>query len=182
MKKASEKRMKNSGISNVVYMIRLMFKISPLFVIGEILMHIMINLPARIVSVIGLKFVIDEVQNGGDTKKIILGISLMLGVLVIGEVSNALFAELFVAREKEKLDLGIQSMLYKKAAAIDLVKYDSPSYYADFILAVENSADNIQNMLDLVKGYIEEIISFILIGSLIFTIDPWALLIVVVSG
>ena len=108
MKKASEKRTKNSGFSNVVYMIRLMFKISPLFVIGEILMHIMINLPARIVSVIGLKFVIDEVQNGGDTKKIILGISLMLGVLVIGEVSNALFAELFAAREKEKLDLGIQ--------------------------------------------------------------------------
>lgn len=182
MKKASEKRTKNSGFSNVVYMIRLMFKISPLFVIGEILMHIMINLPARIVSVIGLKFVIDEVQNGGDTKKIILGISLMLGVLVIGEVSNALFAELFAAREKEKLDLGIQSMLYKKAAAIDLVKYDSPSYYADFILAVENSSDNIQNMLDLVKGYIEEIISFILIGSLIFTIDPWALLIVIVSA
>ena len=176
------KKTKNRGFSNVIYMIRLMFKISPLFIIGEILMHIMINLPARIVSVIGLKFVIDEVQNGGDTKKIILGISLMLGVLIIGEVSNALFAELFAAREKEKLDLGIQSMLYKKAASIDLAKYDSPSYYADFILAVENSSDNIQNMLDLVKGYIEEIISFILIGSLIFTIDPWALLIVVVSA
>ncbi len=176
------KKTKNSGLSNVLYMVRLMFKISPLYVIGEIIMHIMINLPARIVSVIGLKFVIDEVQSGGDTKKIILGISLMLAVLVVGEVSNALFAELFVSREKEKLDLGIQSMLYKKAASIDLEKYDSPSYYADFILAVENSSDNIQNMLDLVKGYIEEIISFVLIGSLIFTIDPWALLIVIVSA
>lgn len=176
------KKTKNSGFSNVMYMMKLMFRISPMFVIGEIIMHIMINLPARIVSVIGLKFVIDEVQNGGETKKIILGISLMLAVLLLGEVSNALFSELFASREKEKLDLGIQSMLYKKAASIDIEKYDSPSYYADFILAVENSADNIQNMLDLVKGYIEEIISFILIGSLIFTIDPWALVIVVVSA
>ena len=176
------KKTKNSGFSNVMYMMKLMFKISPMFVIGEIIMHIMINLPARLVSVIGLKFVIDEVQNGGETKKIILGISLMLAVLLLGEVSNALFSELFASRAKEKLDLGIQSMLYKKAASIDLVKYDSPSYYADFILAVENSADNIQNMLDLVKGYIEEIISFILIGSLIFTIDPWALVIVIVSA
>lgn len=180
MKKA--KKSGNSGFSNVFYMIRLMFKISPMFVIGEIIMHIMINLPARIVSVIGLKFVIDEVQRGGDTKKIILGISLMLAVLVLGEVMNAVFTERFALHQKEKLDLGVQSLLYKKAASIDLAKYDSPSYYADFILAVENSADNIQNMLDLVKGYIEEIISFILIGSLIFTIDPIALLIVVVSA
>ncbi len=182
MKKREERKTEHSMFSNVFYLMRVMFKISPMLVIGEIVMHILCTLPGRLVSVIGIKFVIDEVTGGGDPKTIILGISLILGILIFGDVINAVFFELFVHKEREKLDLGLQSMLYKKAAALDLAKYDNPEYYADFILAVENSSDNIRYMLGVMKGYIEEILSFILIGSLLFTIDPVALAIVLVSS
>ena len=182
MKKREERKTEHSMFSNVFYLMRVMFKISPMLVIGEIVMHILCTLPGRLVSVIGIKFVIDEVTGGGDPKTIILGISLILGVLIFGDVINAVFFELFVHKEREKLDLGLQSMLYKKAAELDLAKYDNPEYYADFILAVENSSDNIRYMLGVMKGYIEEILSFILIGSLLFTIDPIALAIVLVSS
>ncbi len=182
MKKNNKRKTEHSTFSNVFYMLGIMFKISPMLVIGEIAMHILCTLPGRLVSVIGLKFVIDEVSGGGDPKRIILGISLILGVLIFGDITNALFFELFVHRQREKLDLGIQSLLYKKAASLDLAKYDNPEYYADFILAVENSSDNIRYLLGMVKGYVEEILSFILIGSLIFTIDPVALVIVLISS
>ena len=182
MKKIEERKTEHSMFSNVFYLMRVMFKISPMLVIGEIVMHILCTLPGRLVSVIGIKFVIDEVTGGGDPKTIILGISLILGILIFGDVINAVFFELFVHKEREKLDLGLQSMLYKKAAELDLAKYDNPEYYADFILAVENSSDNIRYMLGVMKGYIEEILSFILIGSLLFTIDPIALAIVLVSS
>ncbi len=182
MKKRKERITEHSMFSNVFYMLGVMFKISPMLVIGEIVMHILCTLPGRLVSVIGIKFVIDEVTTNGDTGKIILGISMILGILIFGDVINAVFFELFVHREREKLDLGLQSMLYKKAVSLDLSKYDDPEYYADFILSVENSSDNIRYMLGVVKGYIEEILSFILIGSLLFTIDPVALVIVLVSS
>lgn len=182
MKKNDKRKTEHGTFSNVFYMLGIMFKISPMLVIGEIVMHILCTLPGRLVSVIGLKFVIDEVSGGGDPKRIILGISLILGILIFGDVTNALFFELFVHRQREKLDLGIQSLLYKKAASLDLAKYDNPEYYADFILAVENSSDNIRYLLGMVKGYVEEILSFILIGSLIFTIDPVALVIVLISS
>ena len=78
MKKLSNKKTKHSMISNVFFMLKLMFKISPWLVIGEVLIHIIATLPSRVVSVIGLKFVIDEVQNGGDTKRILIGVILML--------------------------------------------------------------------------------------------------------
>lgn len=182
MKKNNKRKTEHGTFSNVFYMLGVMFKVSPMLVIGEIIMHILCTLPGRLVSVIGLKFVIDEVSGDGDPKKIILGISLILGILIFGDITNALFFELFVHRQREKLDLGIQSLLYKKAASLDLAKYDNPEYYADFILAVENSSDNIRYLLGMVKGYVEEILSFVLIGSLIFTIDPVALVIVLVSS
>ena len=182
MKKNNKRKTEHGTFSNVFYMLGVMFKVSPMLVIGEIIMHILCTLPGRLVSVIGLKFVIDEVSGDGDPKKIILGISLILGILIFGDITNALFFELFVHRQREKLDLGIQSLLYKKAASLDLAKYDNPEYYADLILAVENSSDNIRYLLGMVKGYVEEILSFVLIGSLIFTIDPVALVIVLVSS
>ena len=169
----------HSTISNIFYMLKTMFKISPVLVIGEILQHIFSTLPGRLVSVIGLKFVIDEVQNGGDSRKILLGIVLMVGVLVLGEVSTSVFFELFVHREREKLDYGIQTMFYKKAAELDLQKYDDPAYYSDFILAIESSSDSLRYILGMVKGYVGEIISFVAIAGVVLTIDPICLLIVV---
>lgn len=178
MKPAEKIKSSLKTVSNIFYILKLMFKISPVLVIGEILEHIMSVLPSRIISVIGLKFVIDEVQRDGDPVKIIVGVIIMIAVLVLGEISTSVFFELFVHRERERLDLGIQSLFYKKAAELDMKKYDDPAFYADFILSIENSSDSIKYTLSLVKGYIEEVISFITISAVMLTIDPVCLLIV----
>ena len=180
MKKQNEKATSHNTLSNVFYILKTMFRISPTLVTGEILQHIFCTLPGRLVSVIGLKFVIDEVQNGGNTSRIVLGIVLMVGVLVLGEVSTSIFFELFVHREREKLDYGIQTLFYKKATELDLAKYDDPAYYSDFILAVENSSNSLRYILSMVKGYIGEIVSFITISAVMLTIDPICLIIVLV--
>lgn len=177
-KKDSEK---HGTISNILFMLKIMFKVSPWLVIGEIAQQLLRSLPGRLVSVIGLKYIIDEVTGGGDTKNVIIGIAVILLVLVFSEILNSLFFELFAHREREKLDLGIQSMLYKKAAKLDMEKYDDPGYYSDFILAVEMSSDNIKYMLTNVKHYIGEIVSFIAISAVMVAIDPVCLLIVILS-
>ncbi len=180
-KKKNKNKTKHSMISNIFYMLRLMFKISPTLVVGEIAEHILKTLPGKLISVIGLKYIIDEVTNGGDVKNVVIGIAAILLILVVSEVGNSIFFELFVHREREKLDLGIQSTLYKKAAQLDLSKYDDPGYYSDFILAVEMSSDNIKYILQNVKYYVGEIISFLTISAVLLTIDPVCLLIVLTS-
>ncbi len=171
----------HSTLSNIFFMLRLMLKVSPWLVIGEISEQIMGALPSKLISVIGLKYIIDEVQNGADQKKIIFGIAAMLGIIVICEIFSNVFYELFVHREREKMDLGIQSVFYEKAAKLDMSKYDDPGFYSDFILSIENTADNLRNVLDLVRGYVEQIISFVAITAIMFTIDPICLVIVLVS-
>ncbi len=180
--KKKEKKTGHGMISNIFYMLKIIFKLSPGLVIGEIAEKLLASLPSRLVSVIGLKFIIDEVTaEDGDPQKVIVGIIAILLLLVIGEISTSLFYELYVHKEREKLDLGIQSILYKKAAELDLAKYDDPEYYSDFIMSVEMSADNIRNILMDVKNYVEEIVSFIAISAVLLTIDPMCLLIILVS-
>lgn len=179
MKKAKEKT-SHSIISNIIYILRLMFSISPMLVIGEIVQQILSRLPAKLISVVGIKYVIDGVQGGTEPRRIILAVLAMALVLVASEVFNVLFFELYAHRERERLYLGIHSKLYDKAVQLDLSRYDSPSFYGDFILAIETSSENINQILGLVKRYIGELVAFLTIGTVIITIDPVCLLIITV--
>jgi ATP-binding cassette subfamily B protein len=179
MKKKNKQN--HSTLSNIFFMLKIMFKVSPWLVIGEIFEQVTGELPSRLIAVIGLKYIIDEVQNGADPKRIIFGIAAMLAVIVVCEIFNNIFYELFAHREREKMDLGIQSLFYEKAAKLDLAKYDDPGFYSDFILSIENTADNLRNVLNLVRGYVEQIISFSAIAAIMFSIDPVCLAIVLVS-
>ncbi len=180
-KKQAKKTM-HSMPSNIFYMTKVMFKICPLLVIGEIVLHLVNMLPSKLISVIGIKFVIDNVTSGGDTKDVIIGISLILGILVLSVIFNVLFFEFFAHRERERLDLGLQKILYKKASEIDLSNYDNPEYYADFILAVENSTDSIKHLIRGIKSYVGQIVTLLIIGTIIFTIDKGALLIIIIPS
>lgn len=179
MKKKLKKT--HSTVSNVFFMLRIMFKISPGLVIGEIVEEITGALPGKLIPVIGLKYIIDEVQGGGEPKRIIFGIVIMLAIIVLSEVFSSFFYQLFAEREREKMDLGVQSLFYKKAAEIDMTRYDDPGYYSDFILSIENTADNLRYILENVRGYIEQIVSFATISAIMLTIDPVCLAIVLVS-
>ena len=178
MKMKAKIKQKHSTLSNIIYMLGLMYKASPWLVVGGIFEQVVSAMPGRLISVIGLKYIIDEVQSGAEPKKIITGIIIMLAVIVVCEIFSRVFYELFVHREREKMDLIIQSMFYRKAAELDIAKYDDPGYYSDFILSIENISDNLTNILSLIKGYIEHILSFLAIAAIIFTIDPVCLVIV----
>lgn len=165
-------------ISNVFFLLKIMFKISPGLVIGEILTDIITTLPDRLISVIGIKYVIDQIGKPDGIRKIFIALAIMVGVIIFENVLNALFFELFAHRAREKMHLGIHSKLYEKAISLDLASYDDSSFYSDFILAIETSSENIRSILNLVRGYVSEIIAFISIGAIMFTIDPVCLVII----
>lgn len=171
---------KHSIVSNMFFILKLMFKISPGLVIGEIVVELLTTLPNKLISVIGIKYIIDEIAQPDGIKHIFIALAAMVTIIIIENVVNALFFELFAHREREKLYLGIHSKLYEKAISLDLASYDDSSFYSDFILAIETSSENIRYILNVVRGYVAEIISFISIGAIMVTIDPVCLIIILV--
>lgn len=170
-----------SQFQNIIYFIKILYKISPLIVIGEALWGVMLRLPTRLISVIGVKYVIDNAnaENGG--RKILLAIITIAFVLLVSEILCWLFREFFWNVEKEKVNRGLSMMLYNKAKDLDLEAYDNPDFYNNFILAIEASSGNLNNMLFLIREFMGEIVSLITICSIILTIDPICLLIVAVT-
>lgn len=168
-------------ISNIFFFLSLMFKISPVLVLGEFFMGLLRTLPTRLISVVGVKYVIDVIENKDDTKKILYAIIIIAAVLIVSEILNNIFGDFISRIERERLTKGLNTMFYNKAKNLDLESYDDPHFYTNFILSIEASGGQIQNILRMVSGYVGELVSLVTISSVILAIDPICLLIILVS-
>lgn len=178
MNKTKDKK-QYSMLSNIFFFVKLLFSISPLLVIGEFIWGILLILPERLVSVIGVKYIIDVVTEGENLERIFAAVGVIALVIILSKVFSWLFREFFWNTEKEKVYYGLNKTLYDKARGLDEENYDNPEFYNNFILTIESSSDNIQNLLGLVRNYVGNVISLITIAGVLLTIDPLCLVIIV---
>ena len=176
------KRKKSDGghsmLVNMLFFIKLLFSVSPLLVIGEFIWGILLILPERLISVLGVKYVIDVATSGERLYRIFWAVCVIAGVIVLSYTISWLFREFFWNTEREKVYYRLNKKLYEKAKSLDLESYDNPEFYNNFILTIESSSDNIQNLLGLVRNYVGNVVSLITISSVLLTIDPLCLVII----
>ena len=165
--------------SNIMFILGVMFKLSPGLVTGELLSGAVRILPGRLVSVVGIKYIIDVVTSGVRLERIYYAVIIIAAVIVGGRLLTLIFREFYWNMARERLYYRLNKQLYEKAKSLDLESYDNPEFYNNFILTIESSSENIQGILGMVQWYVGNIISFITISSIIFTIDPWCLVIII---
>lgn len=180
MSKKSNKK-EHSMISNIFFFIKLLFGISPTFVICELLWGIFESVPSNLISVIGIKYIIDVVTGGEHLERIIYAVLIIAVVIVTSKILCSIFGDLCRDILREKIYYSLNKKLYEKAKSLDLESYDNPDFYNNFILTIESSSDNIQNILGLVRNYIANIVSLVAISSVLLTIDPLCLVIILAT-
>lgn len=178
MRKGKKRSTQNSMLSNMLFFLKLLYKCSPLLVIGEMIWGILLILPAELISVLGVKYIIDIVSSGNRLYRVFLVVGAIAGIVILSKLAAWLFREFFWNTEREKVYYRLNKSLYEKAKSLDLEAYDNPDFYNNFILAIESSSDNIQNLLGLVRNYFGSLVSLVTISGVLFTIDPLCLLII----
>ncbi len=173
------KETNHSMPSNILFFVRLLFSVSPLLVMGEFVWGILMILPSRLISVIGVKYIIDVVTEGQHLERVFYAVVIIAIILIGSTLISWLFREFFWNVEREKVYYGLNKKLYEKAKSLDLESYDNPEFYNNFILTIESSSDNIANLLGLVRSYVANFITLLTISAILFTIDPWCLVIII---
>ena len=102
VKKMKNGKREHSMFSNVFYFIRLMFKHSPGLVIGEMLWGLFLKLPTRLVSVLGVRYIIDVVSADDPGVKIFRAVVIIALVLVLSKTAAWIFREFYWNTAKEK--------------------------------------------------------------------------------
>lgn len=170
----------HSMLSNIIFFVKLIFKASPLLVIGDFIWGILTIVPGRLISVIGVKYIIDVVAEGENLGRIFYAVIAIAAVLIGSTLLSWLYREFFWNVEKEKVHYNLNKTLYEKAKNLDQESYDNPEFYNNFILTIESSSDNIQNLLGLVRNYVGNLISLLAVAGVLLTIDPICLVIILV--
>lgn len=176
--KKEQTKSNHSMLSNILFFIKLLFEVSPWLVVGEFAWGIMTHVPSRLISVIGAKYIIDTVESGENLESIFIAVGVIAAVIILSNVFTWLFREFFWNIEREKVYYGLNKKLYAKARQLDEESYDNPEFYNNFILTIESSSDNIQNLLGLVRNYVGNIVLLVSIGSVLISIDPMCLVII----
>lgn len=174
----SKRKTQNSMLSNMLFFLKLLYKCSPLLVIGELIWGILLILPMELVSVLGVKYIIDIVSSHDRVYRVFWIVGAIAGVIVLSKLAAWLFREFYWNAEREKVYYRLNKSLYEKAKSLDLADYDNPDFYNNFILAIESSSDNIQNLLGLVRNYFGSLVSLVTISGVLLTIDPLCLVII----
>jgi len=175
-----KKTNEHSMLSNIIFFVGLIFKASPLLVIGDFIWGMLTILPGRLISVLGVKYIIDVVSEGENLNRIFYAVITIAAVLIVSTLLSWLYREFFWNVEKEKVHYNLNRKLYEKAKNLDQESYDNPEFYNNFILTIESSSDNIQNLLGLVRNYVGNLISLVTISGVLLTIDPVCLVIILV--
>lgn len=181
MLKSKKNKTEHSVFSNIMYFLGLMFKLSPGLVIGDILSGTLRLLPQRLISVIGIKYIIDVVAQGENLGRIYKAVIIIALIIVLSRIAVLLYREFYWNAAKERLYFRLNKTLYEKAHLLDLESYDDPDFYNNFILTIESSSDNIQGLLGIVQSYVGNIISLAAVAAVILTIDPVCLVIILAA-
>ena len=90
-------------------------------------------MPGRLVSVIGIKYIIDAVTSGERLERIYYAVALIAAIIIGGRVLTLIFREFYWNMARERLYYRLNKQLYEKAKSLDLESYDNPEFYNNFI-------------------------------------------------
>lgn len=93
MKIKVKQKDEHSMFSNMMFFMSLLFKASPLLVIGELIWGVMNNLPSTLISVLGIKYVIDIAASGERLNRIYYVVLVCAGLLIISKLICFLYRE-----------------------------------------------------------------------------------------
>ena len=185
MTKKEEKKKNNSRriYENNLFLFKIAFKESPAYIIFKLVAPAKNQVMLFIEHTYLIGFIINAIVLQKPFWHVLVFVgAVFLFVVLEGNVFNALFQNRIEPFVKERIDKRINMELYKKAAEMDLSCYDDPSFFNDFVWAMSEATDRTYKTVDVIGGFIGQIIGLSVIGGYILAQDRLGVIIIAVSS
>ncbi len=158
-------------IKNNLYILKFIYKLSPFYVYFTIISKIITYSSYALINVIFVKKIIDSVSDKKDMKEI-LYIILYTGIIYIILMIYDGIINFYNAVKRTNIIGKIQRLLLDKASHIDLLCYDDPKFYNAYVKAAEQGDSQLILCVDTIAEVSANILSMLLIGGIVFSVDP----------
>ncbi len=165
-------------IRHTMFAVRWLFRISPYYVIITVVSAIVSEVILMMENTFLLAYIVDCVQYGRPFTEIF---KLFIPVTAV-VVFNMLFfswAEIKVtAKATEKVDKAMRLTLYRKAAGMDMARYDDPDFYNDFVWAMQEAPSHVHAVLKSFADFCATVALILCMGGYVLATDPVGLIFV----
>ena len=150
-----------SVFSNNFYMLRLIFKASPSFVILQVADAIRNQVSIFFEHTVLIGYVLEAAEFGYSFKYVAGVILLLAALITLGMVFTVYQSDYVTARERPRVREKIKMRLYEKARDMDLECYDDPEFYNSQVLAISQIDDQIERVIKFVSDTLSGLTAFI---------------------
>ncbi len=158
-------------IKNNFYMLRFAAKYTPSYIFGAMVEGVVWGIIHSFTSVIFVKMLFDRIGEGnfGGAARVI---GLMASFALITKFFHHWYWKIFNPKIRQTLHLKMQETLFEKAMSLDLSCYDNPTFYNDFVWAINASDDQVSGILFDIGKLINRIIATFTIIGVLLSIEP----------
>lgn len=166
---------------NNLFLIKLCFSASPIYLIGVVLDAIRNQVSVFFEHTYGIGYVLEAAEFHYPFHKIASFLLMLAGLISLGMVFTVVVGDFLTARELPKVRRKVKMTLYEKARELDLQCYDDPEYYNELVLAISEADKQIDRCVTFLQNTASGITVFICTGIYFFTKDKFSILFAVVS-
>ncbi len=158
-----------------------MFRISPMYVILKIISAVDSQVILLFENTFLIAHIIKVVEEGRPLVDILPMFIPVTAVVIFNMLFFSWIEIKFLVKAEEKINRTIRLTLYEKAAKMDMAKYDDPTFYNDFVWAMQEAPSHIFAVLGTVSSVCCTISLVAVMGGYVIASDPVGLIFVASS-
>lgn len=169
-------------VSDNWYLLKIAFSVAPGYSLYRILDGPFSKIMVLIEHVFMVGYIVNAITQGRPFSEVVWVVLLFLLVneaLIF--VGHALFFNRFAPVSEEKIYRHIRREMHRKAVSMDLVNYDDPEFYNNFIWCMKEAPQRIYGLISSISRFLGAVVAIAVAGGYIFSQDKMGLLVVGVS-
>lgn len=168
-------------IKNNLFLAKICFKSAPLYTTWYMTDKIRNEVLIFVEHTLAIQFVLHAVE----FNRPFSGVAIFLGILFAVEIFH-MFVDAYRQKKLEPkympvIRQNLKEQLFEKAREIDLESYDNPKFYNDYIMAVNESDNQLNRILMTMEGFVSSVTRVLLAGTFFIVMDPVSFIFVMVS-
>ena len=176
-----QKQSASQVIKNNWYLLKLMFKASPAFVLIPALDALRNSVSIFFEHTVGIGYVLEAAENGYPLERVLAVILILACAISLGMVFTVFAGDYVAEKERPKVRQKIKLMLYDKASGVDLSCYDDPEYYNSQVLAISEVDNQIERCTKLLNNIVSSVSAVVTNGIYFIVKDKPSILFVITS-
>ena len=158
-------------LSNNIYAIKWLYKISPFYVLYTLIFRIIDGLSIMLEHTFLVAYIINCIENQKTFGDVLVFFIPVTGLIILRLTLYPIVTAYILPKHLENIDREMKMTLYKKAINMDISRYDDPDFYNDFVWAMQDAPGHIKGSLETLASFLKTISIVLVLGIYMITSD-----------